>query len=299
MQEIYRKYIWIKDRTYHIFELYHFQALSSIFKYDISSKDLNLIKSIYRYPTITASEIISSTGISASNLSNRLTFLESKNLIIRKKDALDSRKYNLILTDAAHELIKINQSYTQHFIQYTKSSLSLSEKITFTRFLNQWQKKQKNSHHNKASYSLEGVENILDMLQNHFIHSESHFIEALTVECTYEDIFFLSELYLNQMLTKYSLPNLAKYLLMPYQTVISKIKKYTAMHLLTKEHKTFIFHSDLIHLIDNFISLRIINYYETLYQSSAKEVSVILKTFDLLKNYALETINKTHVSKDS
>ena len=128
--------------------------------------------------------------------------------------------------------------------------------------------------------------NIIDDIESFFLNKELEFFEDEKVAFAFNDLSFLSELYLNEVIVNLSLPKLADYLFIPYQTLISKLKRYIQEGHISKEKKKLTFSNELIHAIDQFIMLRIINYYEALFGASNKEIEVALKVFALLKAYA-------------
>jgi hypothetical protein len=72
---------------------------------------------------------------------------------------------------------------------------------------------------------------------------------------------------------------------------MSTIKKYKLEKIITIEHKSLTIRSDLQQLVDEYIQLRIIIYYETMKHFSSKEQKIILKMFEKLKDHAITHLN--------
>lgn len=288
MKQNHLKYLQIRDQTYSIFEIYHRQALASIFKSNVSAKDLALIKSIAALKEATPSKITNLTGVSPTNLSNRLAYLETQHLIERTKNIIDQRKYIVTLTPSALDIIEQYQTYLNDFFTYVKKNLNFKEKLIFNHFLTNWKKIKTIKESDNTRHDF----NVIDDIENFFINKEFDFFADEKVSFTFSDLSFLSSLYLNEVVVQLSLPKLADTLFIPYQTLVSKINRFVQEGHITKDKKKLTFSAELIHAVDQFMMLRIINYYEALRGASLKEQEVVIKVFALLKDYASSFIQK-------
>lgn len=101
------------------------------------------------------------------------------------------------------------------------------------------------------------------------------------------ELFFLSELHLHMKTKKYTYKGLANHLMIPYQTIISKINKYKRNGvILTRDNIDFL-NPEVLGLINEYIYLRTIIYYETLSHFQPKQQQFIIKLFSILKDHSL------------
>lgn len=180
-----------------------------------------------------------------------------------------------------------------------KNNLSKMEGLTLIGFLvklnNVFFKSEIKTKMMKLITDYELLNTILDKVQDFFINNDTTSFNILNNEITYDQIFLLSELYMNKYVYKKSNPQLAEYLMISYQTLVTKLKKFISIGLIKKdENDKHIYHfpGEVVHIIDNFIHTRIINYYEIMQFANDKEKEIIFKVFKSMENYSLSKLNK-------
>lgn len=294
----YHLYKDIKDKTYSIFEIYHKTSLAKIYVDELNMKSVKLLRLIHIDPNIEIQELSNKLDLSLSNLSNHFNNLEKRGFLIRMKNVLDNRKTDFSLTVEGLKVIQKYDAYMSALSKYLKSQLSKIEGLTFIGFL-----AKINDHFFKSDsktkvlkvigdYGL--LNSILDKVQDFFINSDIKSITFNNHEMTYDQLYLLSELYMNKQIYKKSNPQLADYLMISYQTLVTKTKKFISLDFIQKDENDkhyFNFPDEIIHILDNFIHTRIINYYEIMQHASEKEKEVIFKVFNLMKDYSILQIN--------
>ncbi|MDY0276850.1 MAG: MarR family winged helix-turn-helix transcriptional regulator [Acholeplasma sp.] len=292
MNSNYQLYYELKQKTYSIFENEHKAALAHFFKNEINLINLTILQNIKKNPDILITDLIYITNISYSNLSNRFTWLENNNLLSRAKNPDDYRKTTFELTTEGLVLIDKYTSFLLNATSYIRKKLSLSEQNTFLNFLIKLNNQTLHISSKLSKLTLikkpNLVMDILNALQISLIQNELSDIDSFNTQISYDQIYMLSELFLNQLFDKKSLPALSQSMYISYQTMVSRIKKYEQLEYIKKGSKNepYIFDDKIKHLIDNFINSRIISYLKLMKNTTEQEEKIVIRFFKYLKDYS-------------
>lgn len=295
----YELYKRINGETYSIFEIYHKQAITSIFCKDLIMLELSILRLIDNDANIEVLEISKKLNTTLSNLSNKFLSLENKGYLLRKKNILDQRRTDFLLTDEGKKMVQKYKDYMRNFTTHLKENFGKLELLNFLNFITKIYNEEFNSDKKISSLKLLNNPSILleviDNIQDFFINNDLINPIFNDIEINYSQLHLLSELYLNQVTDKLSHPQLADNLMMSYQTLVSKVKKFISLGLVSKDPNDIhmlIFKNELIHILDNFISTRVINYYQLMQHATDKEKKIVTKVFNELKNFSTINIEK-------
>ncbi|MDR3024979.1 MarR family transcriptional regulator [Chryseobacterium sp.] len=102
----------------------------------VTAAHYNIIEFILRKETATGKEISAAFNISQAAISKQLKFLISNDLIIKKQQETDHRKYNLSVTDKGRFIIENSETFRKNITGQTASILTSKELESFNYLLN-------------------------------------------------------------------------------------------------------------------------------------------------------------------
>ncbi|MDW9381438.1 MarR family winged helix-turn-helix transcriptional regulator [Chryseobacterium sp. JV558] len=102
----------------------------------VTAAHYNIIEFILRKETATGREISAAFNISQAAISKQLKFLISNDLIIKKQEETDHRKYNLSVTDKGRFIIENSETFRKNITGQTASILTSKELESFNYLLN-------------------------------------------------------------------------------------------------------------------------------------------------------------------
>lgn len=102
----------------------------------VTAAHYNIIEFILRKETATGREISTAFNISQAAISKQLKFLISNDLIIKKQQETDHRKYNLSVTDKGRFIVDNSETFRKAITQQTASILTSEELKKFNYLLN-------------------------------------------------------------------------------------------------------------------------------------------------------------------
>lgn len=290
-----KQYERISEFAYYNFDIYHLEALNHLVGDQYSSRDLQILSLIAntRVPA-TPSLIKEKLLMQPSTISNRLAFYEKQELIVRAPSKLDLRTIEIAITPKGKEFISINDRYMKDLVQLARKSISMSDALTLlslTKKLKKLIQREGDDATGDPSASLDSQ--LLSNMIDYFIGIENDFLDTVTLSIKQRDLFILTELFVNfQMKGTLSIKQVAEHLLIPYQTIVSKVRKFQEIGYLSKLEHEYVFAPEITMVIREYISLRIIIYYETMSHFTPKEQQLIHLVFDLLKKLAISIIQK-------
>ncbi|CAI8874830.1 MarR family winged helix-turn-helix transcriptional regulator [Chryseobacterium sp. IT-36CA2] len=101
----------------------------------VTAAHYNIIEFIMRKGTATGREISMAFNISQAAISKQLKFLISSDLIIKKQQETDHRKYNLSVTDKGRFIIENSETFRKNITKQTASILTSKELENFNYLL--------------------------------------------------------------------------------------------------------------------------------------------------------------------
>jgi len=101
----------------------------------VTAAHYNIIEFILRKETATGREISAAFNISQAAISKQLKFLISNDLIIKKQEETDHRKYNLSVTDKGRFIIENSETFRKNITRQTASILTSKELENFNYLL--------------------------------------------------------------------------------------------------------------------------------------------------------------------
>ncbi|SMO36738.1 DNA-binding transcriptional regulator, MarR family [Chryseobacterium rhizoplanae] len=101
----------------------------------VTAAHYNIIEFILRKETATGREISAAFNISQAAISKQLKFLISNDLIIKKQEETDHRKYNLSVTDKGRFIIENSETFRKNITGQTASILTSKELENFNYLL--------------------------------------------------------------------------------------------------------------------------------------------------------------------
>jgi DNA-binding MarR family transcriptional regulator len=101
----------------------------------VTAAHYNIIEFILRKETATGREISAAFNISQAAISKQLKFLISNNLILKKQEETDHRKYNLSVTDKGRFIIENSETFRKNITGQTASILTSKELENFNYLL--------------------------------------------------------------------------------------------------------------------------------------------------------------------
>lgn len=101
----------------------------------VTAAHYNIIEFILRKETATGREISTAFNISQAAISKQLKFLISNDLIIKKQEETDHRKFNLLVTDKGRFIIENSETFRKNITGQTASILTSKELKNFNYLL--------------------------------------------------------------------------------------------------------------------------------------------------------------------
>ncbi|MFS4428685.1 MarR family winged helix-turn-helix transcriptional regulator [Chryseobacterium sp. S90] len=101
----------------------------------VTAAHYNIIEFILRKETATGREISAAFNISQAAISKQLKFLISNDLILKKQEETDHRKYNLSVTDKGRFIIENSETFRKNITKQTASILTSKELENFNYLL--------------------------------------------------------------------------------------------------------------------------------------------------------------------
>lgn len=284
------QYQKICEDTFYNFELYHLNALNSLVGEDIGARDLQMLSLIATSNPPATPKLLADTFFTKNSaISNRLAFFEQKGFIERTKSSEDSRNVDITLTPLGLDQVAINNNYYKSYAKYVRSTFTLKDLLTTITTINKFKKIILNSKDDDKKYTSDKVissDMFLD-LYNYFSNLENEFIRSKKIDEKQRDLFVLTEIYAFLSQGKSNLTELAEHLFLPYQTLISKIRKFKNDNILLKIDDNYSLSTDYERLVVEYIYFRTIIYYETMSHFNPSEQKVILSLFTKLREHAL------------
>lgn len=280
-------YVEISNLTYYIFEIHHMFAVKSLTNGQLFSKDFMILVTLNQNPSSSPTDVAKAVQYESSALSNRLRFLEDSGYIIRKHSDDEKRGVSIFITQKGKTVAEKYDEYHNKFLMSLKKSLSIKELI----LLRSISLKLKSLLiANELSYSYKQNESInsqlLSQFQNYLFSFENDFIEESAIDLKQNDLFILTEFYVYFQKGRRNLTDFSIYLHIPYQTLVSKIKKFIEQKYIIKTNRTLKLTNEIQHTVEKFMLLRTTLYYKTMHTFNTNEQKIIKKLFLMLKEHA-------------
>ena len=282
----------ICQETYHNFEIYNLRAIDALDLGEINSKDLQILIFIQGIEQgVTPSAISNHFNMNNTALSNRLVHYEYLNLIRKKQNIEDSRSVLISLTELGVSKTTIYHEYVNGFIRYLRKHISLMKYPTTFKAIKKIsaiilnQPVQALIKEDLSKEVLFDVQKYFSTIINTYIDESVPFIKD-------NDLFILTELFLHTHEQLKEMTYLSNKLLMPYQTLMSKIKKYKTLNYIDKKADgSYTFSAEILTVIQGYMHVRMVLYYEFFQKLETYEREQIKSIFQLLKTYAIDIIS--------
>lgn len=82
-------------------------------KYGLTGPQLIVLKEVNKYPSLPISEIAKNVSLSQATVTSILDRLGQQGFTIRQRSDVDKRQVNIILTEKAHDILKLKPSLLQ------------------------------------------------------------------------------------------------------------------------------------------------------------------------------------------
>lgn len=295
-QLIVEQYQTISQSTFYAFEIDHLAAISKLVGDDINVRDLHMLSTLSKSKThVIPSMLAEIHHTSINGVSNRLKLLEKLEYIVRRKSEEDSRKVWINLTDKGILSLERYNLYIDSFVSTIKKQISFYHYPLFIGAM------KKLVGLIRVTNNIDSIKlwddpthlssQILTEINNHFISYDYELLIEMNSKIKLRDLFIITELYIQQFRNHTNIKALSVHLLMPYQTLVSKINKFIKEgFILRKNASRYEFSDLLIRWIEKFMSRRVIVYYMTMSHFTDKEKDVIHLMFKLLRQHATSYI---------
>lgn len=284
------QYQKVSEATYHPFEIYHVYGANHLLNLGLPIRDLQILNTIATATTpITPSELSAYFDIANNALSNRLSFFESQKFITRHRANDDNRQILLAITSAGKEVADVYAKYIDSFIKRIRQKLSIMEVGTFFTTFKKLQLLLSNTDVDTEGAAPTKITSDLVMkINKYFSKFDQQLLDSHHLKLKISDAFILTEFYMGQQRGMNNLKKLSEFLMIPYQTLISKLAKIWDDGYLTKDEKS---HYHLtpatIAFVESFAYQRVSVYYMTMSIFTDKERDLVLKIFAELKDFSL------------
>jgi DNA-binding MarR family transcriptional regulator len=280
-------YTKISEESYYAFEIHHMNHASKNIDPSVSIRDVQMLFSI-QFSKVPMSPSLLAKHFSLANnvVSNRLLYFEGLDYITRTRFEGDHRSIILSITDKGKEIVSSYTNYVNTFLKHLKKSLSPFEYLTMVSVL------KKLSAVIKSNSSDEDDEKISSdffmSLHNYFISFDLKLIEELNLSIKINDLVILTEYYLQTLTNSYNITSLSNKILIPYQTLISRMNKFHELKLLEHDDSShLVLTSETLKIVESFMTNRVIVYLQTMSSFNDKETALIIKNFKTLKTYSI------------
>lgn len=279
---IMRTYQEISEKTYYPFDIHYLDMVASLGDDFLNLRDILTLVLIHNAKDNVNPTFLSQYfHVNMNTISNQLKALEKEGYITREKAQIDMRQSTLQLQDKSRWIVKQYRALVDDIILNIRKSFSFVELAKIPAIM------KKMIHITKyETTESEGMfsANFLFHLTNFFSQYDYQLIDQTNVDIKVRDLFLLTELWVDQALGHHNLKVFAERHYIPYQTMVSKVKKYVELGWLThKEKKTYDFSLFLQQLILKFMSQRIILYYQTMSSFTTKERAMIEHMFQVMR----------------
>jgi DNA-binding MarR family transcriptional regulator len=280
-------YTKISEDSYYAFEIHHMNHASKNIDPSVSIRDVQMLFSI-QFSKVPMSPSLLAKHFSLANnvVSNRLLYFEGLDYITRTRFEGDHRSIILSITDKGKEIVSSYTNYVNTFLKHLKKSLSPFEYLTMVSVL------KKLSAVIKSHSSDEDDEKISSdffmSLHNYFISFDLKLIEELNLSIKINDLVILTEYYLQTLTNSFNITTLSNKILIPYQTLISRMNKFHELKLLEHDDSShLVLTSETLKIVESFMTNRVIVYLQTMSSFNDKETALIIKNFKTLKTYSI------------
>ena len=288
------------ELTYHTFEIYHLSALNRLFDEEFNARDIQMLSLIKHAQTpMSPSHLRAVFHMKFSALSTRLTWYEQRALIVREKPHASARSVHLYLTPKGHTLVQVYEDYMARFLKRVRKSLSIKETLslrgtleTLKTMIYPSSKDQTNVREVSLSTAF-----FFDVF-NYFTVLETRWFENKNIPFKQRELLILSELYQRCVLKNDTFISLASFFRIPYQTLMTTVRKYKQSGVLSETDQGLTLREDVEHIVEAYITLRTVIFYDTLERFQPNEQKVIFRLFALLKAHALEHLQDKAIEGD-
>lgn len=284
------EYKKISAATYHPFEIHHVYGANHLLDNSLSIRDLQMLTSIATSQTqITPSLLSGYFSIANNALSNRLSYFESKNYVSRSRSSEDSRQVYITILPEGEKVVAVYTEYINSFIKRIRQKMSFMDVGTFyTTFKKLQQLLLGSSVDSEENPTTKMSPDLLMKINKYFSAFDIQLIESRGLKLKINDVFVLTEYYIMQQQGAVNLKKLSDFLMIPYQTLVSKLAKIADDGYLTKDDKA---HYQLTlqaqSIVEAFAYQRIAVYYKTMSIFTDKERELIIKMFAELTSHSL------------
>jgi DNA-binding MarR family transcriptional regulator len=279
-------YTKISEDSYYAFEIHHMNHASKNIDPSVSIRDVQMLFSI-QFSKVPMSPSLLAKHFSLANnvVSNRLLYFEGLDYITRTRFEGDHRSIILSITNKGKEIVSSYTNYINAFLKHLKKSLSPFEYLTMVSVLKKLSAIIK-SHSNDEDDERISSDFFMS-LHNYFISFDLKFIEELDLTIKINDLVILTEYYLQTLTKSYNITTLSNKILIPYQTLISRMNKFHELKLLEHDASShLVLTSETLKIVESFMTNRVIVYLQTMSSFNDKETALIIKIFKTLKTYS-------------
>jgi DNA-binding MarR family transcriptional regulator len=280
-------YTKISEDSYYAFEIHHMNHASKNIDPSVSIRDVQMLFSIqFAKVPMSPSQLAKHFSLANNVVSNRLLYFEGLNYITRTRFEGDHRSIILSITDKGKEIVSSYTNYINAFLKHLKKSLSPFEYLTMVSVLKKLSAIIK-SHSNDEDDERISSDFFMS-LHNYFISFDLKFIEELDLTIKINDLVILTEYYLQTLTKSYNITTLSNKILIPYQTLISRMNKFHELKLLEHDASShLVLTSETLKIVESFMTNRVIVYLQTMSSFNDKETALIIKIFKTLKTYSI------------
>lgn len=279
-------YSKIAEETYYPFEIHHMNQAQKHIDSSVSIRDVMMLSAIeFAKTPLNPSKLAKNFSLANNVISNRLALFEESGFITRTRYKEDQRNVELNITNKGKEIVFSYTNYVNTFLKHLKKSLTPLDYLTM------------NSVIKKLTVVIQDVSHTDDdtlssdffmRLHKYFNSFDLKLIKELNYDLKINDLIILTEYYIQTLRKTYNLTTLSSKILIPYQTLVSKMNKLHELHLLKHDETShFVLSESAIHIVQNFMTNRIIVFYQTTSSFNEKETSLTIKIFKSLKDYVI------------
>jgi DNA-binding MarR family transcriptional regulator len=277
----------ISEDSYYAFEIHHMNHASKNIDPSVSIRDVQMLFSIqFAKVPMSPSQLAKHFSLANNVVSNRLLYFEGLNYITRTRFEGDHRSIILSITDKGKEIVSSYTNYINAFLKHLKKSLSPFEYLTMVSVLKKLSAIIKSNSNDEDDERISS--DFFMSLHNYYISFDLKFIEELDLTIKINDLVILAEYYLQTLTKSYNITTLSNKILIPYQTLISRMNKFHELKLLEHDASShLILTSETFKIVESFMTNRVIVYLQTMSSFNDKETALIIKNFKTLKTYSI------------
>jgi DNA-binding MarR family transcriptional regulator len=281
------------EKTYYVYTIWHREGIRQYLKDRLSLRDIQMLNFVEKSKQTITTDILAPLFFLKKNaLSNRLTYFEHNDLINRVPDPTDKRKNQIHLKKAGSELIDYYNQYLKKMISTINKNLKPLELIHMSHAISKvidmlFEKPGLFPESLKFKKPKELNNQFLFFLNYYYSTFDYELIKNNDFPMDAYDLFTLSELYIDSQKGHSNLMELSKKMLMPYQTLVSKVKKFQAKEWIFKpKNGPYDFSQEAIQLVRDYIYQKVIVYQQTMALFNEKEAEVMMNVFQSIKHHA-------------